>query len=108
MMDREQFAVWAKAVRAAVNRHIQRGICVTGDVPKAIIVGGEYQYVFLCDREDLRHTADGGCLWRGVPVIRSGRHNKVSVVWTMEDIIVPPPMEEEQASSSPVGSANKT
>lgn len=107
-MNREQFAAWAKAVKAAVNRHIQRGIPVTGDIPKAIIVGGEYQYVFLCDCEDLQLKADGGYLWRGIPVIRSGRHDKVTVVWAMEDIAVPEPPEDEQASSSPSGSANKT
>lgn len=107
-MNREQFAVWATAVRAKVHNDIQREIYISGQFPQAIIVGGEYRYVFFADDRELQCTVDGGHLWRGVPLIRSGAHNKVTVVWAMEDIAVPPPPEEEQVSSTPMGSANKT
>ena len=84
---------WMEVVRAKVYRDIQRNIYVTGQFPLAIIAGGEYQYAFLCDTQDLQLTTDGGRLWRGVPIIACGRHNKVSVVWVMEDIDLPEPPE---------------
>lgn len=108
MMNREQFAVWATAVRMKVHNDIQREIYISGQFPQAIIVGGEYQYAFIADRQEFQLTAEGGYLWRGIPLIRSGAHNKVSVVYAMEDIVVPLPPEEKQVSSSPVGSANNT
>ena len=84
---------WEGFVREKVYRDIQRNIYVTGQFPLAIIVGGEYQYAFLCDAKDLQLTADGGSLWRGIPIIACGRHNKVSVVWAMDDIDLPKPPE---------------
>ena len=84
---------WMEVVQAKVYRDIQRSVFTMGLFPVAIIVGGEYQYAFLCDAQGLQLTTDGGRLWRGVPIIACGRHNKVSVVWAMEDIDLPKPPE---------------
>jgi hypothetical protein len=84
---------WEGFVREKVYRDIRRNMYVMGQFPLAIIVGGEYQYAFLCDTQDIQLTTDGEKLWRGVPIIACGRHNKVSVVWAMDDIDLPKPPE---------------
>lgn len=90
-MDNQAFGAWANYIRAKVYRDIQRSMYVTGEFPLAIIAGGEYQYVFMCDGKETQRAVDGSILWRGVPIIRCGAYNKVSVVWSMEDISLPQP-----------------
>lgn len=85
-MSNELFHAWAGGVRAKTYRDIQEKMHVTGQTPEAIIAGGKYQYAFM---DDCRRTTDGGFLWRGVPLIRSGSIDKVLVVWSMEVLEMP-------------------
>ena len=90
-MTNQQFTAWAKNIRDIVYRDIRTIMYETGKIPKAIIAGGEYQYAFMDEHMELQLTADGGMLWRGVPLIRSGAVNKVKVVFDMHDLDLPQP-----------------
>lgn len=98
-MKEQEFSAWAGYIRAKTYRDIQRWMYVTGQVPQAIIVGGEYQYAFMDDAREIQRITDGGVLWRGVPLIRSGARAKVSVVWSMEDLELPQPPKGEPAEA---------
>ena len=96
-MDNQQFHAWAKNIRDILYRDIKNLMYKNGEHPKAIIAGGEYQYALMDDYRDIQRTADGGILWRGIPLIRCGYVEKVVVVWSMEDIDLPkPPKEGEE------------
>lgn len=97
-MNRMLFSTWANLVKAKVDKDICEGIYVTGEAPAAIIAGGEYQYVFMTDHEEIQLTTDGNTLWRGVPLFRCGRVNGVKVVWAMEDVEVPEPPKAEETT----------
>ena len=94
-MNNKEFSVWANYIKAIICRKVQECIFVTGEYPKAIIAGGEYQYVFMDNREEIERTIDGGMLWRGIPLIRSGALEKVQVVWNMEEVDLPQPPKGE-------------
>lgn len=93
-MTNQQFSAWSENIRDIVYRNIRTIMYKSGKTPEAIIAGGEYQYVFMDDYRDLQRTIDGGMLWRGIPLIRSGAVNKVKVVWDMNDLDLPQPPKE--------------
>ena len=95
IVTNQEFSIWANYIKAIVYRKIQKCIFVTGQYPQAIIAGGEYQYAFVDVAREIQRTTDGGILWRGIPLIRSGPHAKVSVVWNMEDLNLPQPPKGE-------------
>ena len=93
-MTKEVFTDWADRVKDMVYQNIKRRMYMTGKFPAAIIACGECQYVFMDSPMEIQYTSDGMMLWRGVPVFRSGGHNKVIVAWDMEEIKLPEPLKE--------------
>ena len=90
-MTKEVFLDWADRVKNTVYQNIKRRMYMTGEFPASIIAGGECQYVFMDNPMEIQYTSDGNMLWRGVPLIRCGGHNKVIVAWNMEEIELPQP-----------------
>ena len=86
---------WSKDIVETVYRNIRSDMYKSGKTPKAIIAGGEYQYAFMDNDMELQRTVDGGLLWRGIPLIRSGPVNGVKVVWDMDNIDLPEPPKGE-------------
>lgn len=94
-MNNRQFSAWSKNIVETVYRNIRSIMCQTGKEPEAIIAGGEYQYAFMDNYMEVQRTVDGGILWRGIPLIRSGPINGVKVVWNMTDLDLPKPPKGE-------------
>ena len=94
-MTNEEFIAWADRVKNTVYHDIQRRMYMNGEFPAAIIAFGECQYVFMDNPMEIQYTTSGMMLWRGVPVIRSGGHKKVIVVWNMEEIKLPESKEDK-------------
>lgn len=81
---------WEVGVKATIWQMVKEYCYQTGEMPRAIVVGGDIFGTLYNDVNDSLHDVDGSILWRGIRVISSTERTTAYLIGEAMAVPLPP------------------